>query len=1131
MKTFSYQIVVGGVELNLIETAKKFFKSEKNILEVSEWDSEAPLSLIMAVDLLRAISDEDPLNCRELDSGDGYFISFLLIAKLSENEIKRLNLPHAFPYKINISSKNGLGSINFQVSWRTSQANKPLYFKKNGSLITYGSETYRLPLKFLQIIDLIDEFNDLEKAGFEEQTAFAAELKSLLPYDATEQLYVDGQISKIQIRHAAAFSLKITGEKNTMNFSPVLFSKTAKEIAANSDDLIEEDEKLLTSNEERNFSAAFKNTDTVNATYLLGPANYVFLDRSLRPALEVVKKASKFSKDKRIEFTKSPQRYLKDAMIEAIDNNDDIEKEKLSLNVEQLFIETRQYSDRVTDMGFWVEPALPWLKSESNDWRSDSYAFFVQGETILIPQTDIEETAKQVKIAISTGQESILLDGKNIKPESDFLNLLEGLLTKKPDDPNDDNSVPNKPKSKNNDGTFVLNTKENFETVNYNKLYKPRSIPITFQLPECLSPQTTLKEHQYQGISWLVDAYNRGFPGVLMADDMGLGKTLQALTFLALLAEFGITDKEGPFLVVAPVGLLKNWEEEHNRHFTVPGLGDLIKLYGNNLKKFRNEDIISKGKDIDSGNANLNSDALKGCDWILTTYETLRDYQASLGQIRFSCVVFDELQKAKNPRSLISHSTTVLNRDFAIGLTGTPVENSLADLWTIMDILSPGRLKDLKTFMKSYPEPKKEDRDKDLDNLHSLAKDLLEPAPNGPAPVIRRMKFDLPDESLPQKLIIPTGETTRLMPDIQNSAYTDISNKLNSGQTPMIEALHSFRSISLHPINPKQIDEFSNEDYIAASARLTVTFSILDQIKNRDEKALLFVESRAMQPVLASIIKQKYHLNSQPMIINGMVSGEARQEKVNKFQALEDGFDVMIISPKAGGVGLTLTAANNVIHVERWWNPAVEDQCTDRAYRIGQTKAVNVYLPISRHSSFGEKSFDCILDRLLDDKRSLAKGLFIPTTIANDELGNAFRDGFKPRELSLEEIDCFENGKDFEAFIQSTLRRFGLKVELTQTSYDYGADLIVEYSKSGKTAIIQCKHRSSASKSVSEGAANDVLRAIDHYDLISPSLFVVTNAGTATKECRNKCESEGIILLLREDILNVGPKIKEALSA
>lgn len=1128
MRTFSYQIVEDGVELNLIETAKKFFKTGKKVIDVSEWDSDAPLSLIKAVGLLRAISDEDLLNCRELDSGDGYFISFLLIAKLSENEIRRLNLPHAFPYRINISAKNGLGTPKFQVSWRATHDNKPLYFKKNGSLITYGSETYRLPLQFLQIIDLIDEFNDLEKAGFEEQTAFAAELKSLLPYDATEQLYVDGQISKIQIRHAAAFSLKITGEKNTMNFSPILFSKTAKEIATNSNDLIEEDEQLLSSNEERNFSAAFKNANTVNATYLLGPANYVFLDRSLRPALEVVKKASQFSKNERIEFTKSPHRFLKDAMIEAIDNNDDIEKEKLSQNIEQLFIETRQYSDRVTDMGFWVEPTLPWLKSESNDWRSDSYAFYIQGETISIPQSDIVDTVKQVENAIATGQDSILLDGKNIKPELDFLNLLESLLTKKPDDPYNNDPDPNKPKSKKNDGLYVLNTKENFDTVNYNKLYNPRSNPITFQLPECLSPQTTLKEHQHLGVSWLVDAYNRGFPGVLMADDMGLGKTLQALTFLAILTEFGILGKEGPILVVAPVGLLKNWEEEHNRHFTAPGLGEFIKLYGNNLKSCKTNN--AKGRDIYFGEEALNPKKLKRANWILTTYETLRDYQASLGKIRFSCVVFDELQKAKNPRSLISHSTTVLNRDFAIGLTGTPVENSLADLWTIMDILSPGRLKDLRTFMKSYPEPKKEDRDKDLDNLHFLARVLLEPAPNGPAPVIRRMKLDLPDTFLPKKSIIPTGETTRLMPDIQNSAYTDISNKLNSGQTSMIEALHSFRSISLHPINPKQVDEFSVDDYIAASARLTVTFSILDQIKNRDEKALLFVESRAMQPVLASIIKQKYHLNSQPMIINGMVSGEARQEKVNKFQALEDGFDVMIISPKAGGVGLTLTAANNVIHVERWWNPAVEDQCTDRAYRIGQTKAVNVYLPISRHSSFGEKSFDCILDRLLDDKRSLAKGLFIPTTIANDELGNAFRDGFKPRELSLEEIDCFENGKDFEAFIQSTLRRFGLKVELTQTSYDYGADLIVEYSKSGKTAIIQCKHRSSASKSVSEGAANDVLRAIDHYDLISPSLFVVTNAGTATKECRNKCESEGIILLLREDILNVGPKIKEALS-
>ena len=130
-----------------------------------------------------------------------------------------------------------------------------------------------------------------------------------------------------------------------------------------------------------------------------------------------------------------------------------------------------------------------------------------------------------------------------------------------------------------------------------------------------------------------------------------------------------------------------------------------------------------------------------------------------------------------------------------------------------------------------------------------------------------------------------------------------------------------------------------------ASTRMKITFEELDKIKEKNEKVLIFLERRSMQPVIAGIIREKYKMAHTPLIINGLVKGSARQDYVNTFQTNPLGFDVMILSPKAGGVGLTLTAANNVIHLERWWNPAVEDQCTDRVYRIGQTKPVTVITP------------------------------------------------------------------------------------------------------------------------------------------------------------------------------------------
>jgi len=345
----------------------------------------------------------------------------------------------------------------------------------------------------------------------------------------------------------------------------------------------------------------------------------------------------------------------------------------------------------------------------------------------------------------------------------------------------------------------------------------------------------------------------------------------------------------------------------------------------------------------------------------------------------------------------------------------------------------------------------------------------------------------------------------------------------------MIEALHAFKSIYLHPISPNQVNQFSIDDYIGSSARLKVTFDILQQIYDKGEKALIFIESREFQGVMASLIRNKFNLNHQPLIINGLVSGEARQDKVNIFQSNPEGFDVMIISPKAGGVGLTLTAANNVIHLERWWNPAVEDQCTDRAYRIGQSKSVNVFTPIAKNESFGDKSFDCILHRLLDNKRTIAKGLFVPTTLSGEDFSGVFSHEVIGRKPTLEEIDCLETGKDFEAFVISELNSIGLYASRTQASYDYGADIIIEAKGSFTSAIVQCKHRSSPSKSISDRAVKEVLSAVNHYDLNNPRLFVVSNAGSVTSGCQNLADVNGVELITRNNLLNVGLHIKSAI--
>jgi SNF2 family DNA or RNA helicase len=215
------------------------------------------------------------------------------------------------------------------------------------------------------------------------------------------------------------------------------------------------------------------------------------------------------------------------------------------------------------------------------------------------------------------------------------------------------------------------------------------------------------------------------------------------------------------------------------------------------------------------------------------------------------------------------------------------------------------------------------------------------------------------------------------MPAVQFTAYGAALDAARGADRPgaVLEALRRLRAISLHPGG---LDDRDDDYFINASARLIATFRVLDDICERGERVLIFVEDLALQPRLAGIIQRRYRLASLPMVISGQVSGAARQSRVDRFQKASDGFDAMILSARAGGVGLTLTRANHVIHLSRWWNPAVEDQCTGRVLRIGQTRPVKIHLPLAILPT-GGSSFDQNLQSLLDRKRNLMQAALVPT--------------------------------------------------------------------------------------------------------------------------------------------------------
>jgi SNF2 family DNA or RNA helicase len=383
-------------------------------------------------------------------------------------------------------------------------------------------------------------------------------------------------------------------------------------------------------------------------------------------------------------------------------------------------------------------------------------------------------------------------------------------------------------------------------------------------------------------------------------------------------------------------------------------------------------------KSIDrDGRPGVDPITLRQADWVLTTYETLRDYDRDFGQVEFAAILLDEAQKIKTPGVRITDAAKAMNARFRVALTGTPVENRLADLWCIVDTIHPGCLSDLKSFSSTF------ERNPDPESLTKLKRSLDSSFGHRPPLLLRRLKEDqLPD--LPARTEDRRAEQ---MTGAQLAAYDRIVQSALSIQRRggVLEALQGLRSVCLHP-DPES--EVRDEEFIAASARLRVAFRALDRIAANRERVLIFLDDLALQAKLVGIIQRRYRLPTPPMVINGQVDGRSRQVRVNRFQAETEAFDALLLSPRAGGVGLTLTSANHVIHLSRWWNPAVEDQCTGRVLRIGQTRPVTVHLPVATLP--GERrSFDENLHALLERKRRLMRDALMPpaaTDADRDEL-------------------------------------------------------------------------------------------------------------------------------------------------
>lgn len=907
-----------------------------NIPGFDSWVAGAGAELRAALAKLRVLAEQ---GLAQLDAWP-ILVTHAGVASLAPGEIRALGLPAATDYVMRLDQQGLVPNLTIQLRWQRSTGAAVHGLRRTGAILQVeGGRSMTLPDPLYSIAEGIDRLAGATSE--DDRTRALVDLKAVLPERDTASVNSPGALLTMRIAYAEAFSLDLQDGDDPALLPLLLRSPAAGEDPSEADAFPEA--------QQRDFRDRFARFDEARGCYALGGATYFVLSKPLQRALQVVKSVQAQEPAARRAFFRNPRPALAEELGHEYD----------SAVVEGLFRETEGYSERVVGLGLWTPRVLPWVKVGATQWfgpedgEPSAFGLRIGDREVALRAEQLEPALDAIRQGCAENRADVEIAtdaGKARVPcTSAALEALETLVAAR---------RPSAAKAAAEDRkvqSLLILDGVDADSL-FNRPLQPRRSRIEDATPQLLA--SSLKPHQVAGIAWLRESWNAGRPGVLLADDMGLGKTLQTLAFLAMLRDLMSVGRlpRKPMLVVAPTGLLANWQAEHDKHLNAPGLGDVLQAFGPGLRRLL-------GQDRSRAVA-----ALQGADWVLTTYETMRDHQASFAAVPFAAVVFDEAQKIKNPGVQVTHVAKGLNADFSIALTGTPVENRLADLWSIVDTVHPGLLGDLRSFSNRY------EATQDRAVLGTLRDSLEKPAGTSPAPMLRRLKLDNLGD-MPEKR---ENRIERPMPRAQAEAYQraigDARSRAPSGNGKL-EALHAIRQISLHPAPDAAVPD---DEYIRLSARLSACFDVLDEVARKGERALVFLDSLVMQANLAALIQRRYRLARSPSLINGDVAGAERQKRVDEFQRGNGGFDAMILSPKAGGVGLTLTAATHVIHLSRWWNPAVEDQCTDRAYRIGQSRPVTVHLLLALLPGREADSFDRKLDELLANKRQLSREILHP---------------------------------------------------------------------------------------------------------------------------------------------------------
>ncbi len=980
--------------------------------------------------------------------GDEYHIPFLSIYELDTIEREILELPSTYPFELYIQSSGLITKANFQYTYSfcSFAPNGDRYkYSLNGPVISLDLSIKSLPLQDYLLtrdqyclIAAIDEFNQIEEKTKHGNLIKFTEIKELSEEAAT---VLDSTLAKKNVILPAHIKIGFEYKDGQLEVIPTISS--------------EDGEK---------FTHSFDAYKQVQKVYPIRSKSrgktHVLLNEEQQEVLKKIKEKYRIVSDPKVieKIVDSPESVFG---TECVDFSD-------------------LYSDRVITIGLYKPKVYPFISPYKSQWIPGFSVEDKKNGTSNIAIKDYQELSS-LKEAIDTSKASNAktVEYKGVQIPVDRAEQIE-IDAKNQLDKNEPvtefgpNSLEGKKKS-----TKVLIIKENTDDLDYSAMGKTYELPEKLKLldDKYLEKDITLKNHQEQGVAWLQNLLTSHQKGCLLADDMGLGKTLQLL-YLIDWHFRNYRDNQNPYLVVAPVSLLENWEREYKRFFVSPRLPILT--------------ISSAPQNQDKSFV----DNLSAKQIVLVSYETMRRAQLNFGAVNFAIVVLDEAQKIKTPSTLVTNAAKALKCDFRVAMTGTPIENTFMDLWCIIDFSIPGLLGNAKQFAKNFSYPLKK-RETDVQAIGNKIRDEVG------GYFLRRLKVDIADE-------LPKKETVYIkvqMPELQLIRYRAAMDrpidKTKFGKDNMLFRIMQIRKLSDHPfLENDDISAYSEEQIITSSAKMIATFQILDSIKSKQEKVIIFSISKSMQRMLQHTVYYKYGIN--PRIVNGDTSTKSghgnnlsRQQTIDAFQETE-GFNVIIMSPLAAGMGLNVVGANHVIHYSRHWNPAKEMQATDRVYRIGQTKDVKIYYPMAISADFD--TFDVVLEELLNRKMNLSTSALYPSEMLEVDKEDLFTTIFgkqseqMKRPLTMEDVHRMDEFL-FEAFVGAVYEKKGFEIYLTKRSGDKGIDVMVR--GDDIVYVIQCKH---SKNNVGGPCVGEVVSGSKYYQVkyneekLSYKSVVVTNS-------------------------------------